>query len=1115
MDKWAPLEPSRPSTSNARGGGNGSSNGNPAAGNANGAAAANGRFSLNTAFSSVAGSRNAYAPASSGTDGGLRRKSSLVTSPARDNNSKYDDAGTSSSSGGRAASGTTTTVTDAFPVGKLPSSVALRILQFVPVPTLAACALASRNLARIVADEVIWRRRLDSLQWQEVDGLEDTDEIHIIRNDELKEQREKAAREQEAQSLAAQSRTSGSSSRRDTNGHSSFDKGKPAPHRQPSEDEFGDFADGPTPSAEAPGPDSFGEFFAAPTPIKPGQAVAGHGGSLANGFASISIGAGSSHRAQVAPSFAPLTPGKPQRPGLRGNNSNALFSFRAEAKLPSPTEHRSYRMFRARARQMKPYLDSFLLRSSPTSTLLFTEPSLSLSSQPAMLANLARYLACPCLGLSLDKTSRLWPKIVEAAHYLHGILLPAFEGAEARRADAVRAGRLSGAENTKRAVERAEKDMKQHASGIWQLGRALALGNPQAQVEALAEMLKASDPSSAGRDMFVIDSGPDGQQATAGDKVEADAEGGASMGISAAQAFLEKRDILERGHQHDPLDNFSAGHGTELRLDFTPMDTFMKEVLDTVRTDGCLIARVFPPEQDVVLAFADRVAAEVVSVGGSGLRLCAAVTDWPLFQIADYVTPLLSHASSLSKEIYVRSCAATFAQALRMVQALQEVEPRSAELSVDRCEDVIYRAWEPNMDPYLRAEREWVQENMASVCEEWHRSVENDAMATQVDAAFLASHNPAAVKRTFLTGFKDVLLTPVVVVPRAAVYVGGAAIRTVGTGVAQLNPLRWQSKASSTNSPRSATPQPEDQATSEKDRGYVGFGTDGTPNEPSSFSDSLNEKMAADSSPWGQTASGPPTPMSAPAHRKQLSTFGGGKVDSRASTPVGRQRFARMQLLLSLDTALQLIQVNRDALRRVETFGKYPGDYGHRVAGQINDVATAIFTFLGEQHVVPGLQKAKAQIEEWRPDEHEQDAESHVAPLVHFFELTHVGDTIQQMVQVYYDEELARYIDKTDFLNPVVRSKKRFEASLDENVAAGLNAGVDLLMGQAEHIISSLQDPRDYYPLPGSDMDLGSPTKACAECIRCLKVHCRMLVGSTDKNVLEVFYYEVGLRLYK
>jgi len=42
----------------------------------------------------------------------------------------------------------------------------------------------------------------------------------------------------------------------------------------------------------------------------------------------------------------------------------------------------------------------------------------------------------------------------------------------------------------------------------------------------------------------------------------------------------------------------------------------------------------------------------------------------------------------------------------------------------------------------------------------------------------------------------------------------------------------------------------------------------------------------------------------------------------------------------------------------------------------------------------------------------------------------------------------APHIDKTDFLNGVIREKKRFENSLDDSVALGLNTGTELLMNQ-------------------------------------------------------------------
>ncbi len=43
-------------------------------------------------------------------------------------------------------------------------------------------------------------------------------------------------------------------------------------------------------------------------------------------------------------------------------------------------------------------------------------------------------------------------------------------------------------------------------------------------------------------------------------------------------------------------------------------------------------------------------------------------------------------------------------------------------------------------------------------------------------------------------------------------------------------------------------------------------------------------------------------------------------------------------------------------------------------------------------------------------------------------------------------------------------------------------------------------------------MELG-PTKGCTEAIKCLEMHCKLLKGSTSREVLEVFHQEVGIRL--
>lgn len=68
-------------------------------------------------------------------------------------------------------------------------------------------------------------------------------------------------------------------------------------------------------------------------------------------------------------------------------------------------------------------------------------------------------------------------------------------------------------------------------------------------------------------------------------------------------------------------------------------------------------------------------------------------------------------------------------------------------------------------------------------------------------------------------------------------------------------------------------------------------------------------------------------------------------------------------------------------------------------------------------------------------------------------------------------------------------------------------------MASVEHLIATRQGLRDFTPDRDDDFDL-APTRACTAAIETLKQHCDMLRGSTDKQILEVFNQEVGIRLH-
>ncbi|KAJ7505525.1 exocyst complex component Sec10-domain-containing protein [Mycena galericulata] len=549
-----------------------------------------------------------------------------------------------------------------------------------------------------------------------------------------------------------------------------------------------------------------------------------------------------------------------------------------------------------------------------------------------------------------------------------------------------------------------------------------------------------------------------------------DGDGDWEMG----KVWAEKREIFYQQGQWRPLDNLTHDGA----LAFDAMDEFMGAILGAISEHGSRAVRVFPPASDVLISFCDRVASEVV---------------------AEYITELLTRARELSNATYLKAAAATFREAWRIVDAIVQAaaeRPDAANVPRTRAEDVVYQMFEINMDEYLDEEVESVKQAFEVTCKGWDRQMAEQATGGPSSTRFLSSHNPAQVKRNVLASFTSVLLMPVTIVPRAV----GGALMTGGNaavqGIAMLNPQRWgggNTGAVGNGYSRNLE--------LEKGTGTMLF--DGEDEEEEKFS----EKIAPSLSSASSSVSHLDLPSSA-SSRSTASLASGISTPLTSSSSGGVLN--KLELLLSLDVALELIHADHEALKRVETFAGYPGHYGHRVRDTIEELFILLLQALGGRHINVGFGIATEQMLAYKPEEHQETTS--VAPLLQFFELVHIGDTIQSMVQVFFDKELAPHIDRTDFLNAVVREKKRFENALDDSVAAGLNAGTEVLMNQVEHIILTLTQPREYYPPEDAPMDLG-PTKGCTEAIKCLEMHCKLLKGSTSKEVLEVFYQEIGIRL--
>jgi recyclin-1 len=243
-----------------------------------------------------------------------------------------------------------------------------------------------------------------------------------------------------------------------------------------------------------------------------------------------------------------------------------------------------------------------------------------------------------------------------------------------------------------------------------------------------------------------------------------------------------------------------------------------------------------------------------------------------------------------------------------------------------------------------------------------------------------------------------------------------------------------------------------------------------------------------------------------------------------AKAAIMNSRLEGIRSLFSIEVALSLVHMAKGSLERIATFVKPLGAEGASARAQCESVFVELVQILGERHVQRGFDKAVQHLAQYRPREMQRDSRDNsgeVAPLVTFLELVNVGDLIQQMVDVFYAQELvaAKLSDADDFLAPAVKEKKRFEQMLDESVAAGLNKGIDVLMEEVEFICATLQKPEDFNPIPSTDarvltvVDIG-PSEAARKVVEIVEGHVGMLVGSSDKTVLDVFNLEVGVRLF-
>lgn len=419
--------------------------------------------------------------------------------------------------------------------------------------------------------------------------------------------------------------------------------------------------------------------------------------------------------------------------------------------------------------------------------------------------------------------------------------------------------------------------------------------------------------------------------------------------------------------------------------------------------------------------------------------------------ISEYITSLFDEAHDVSTDVYLKAVAGIFDQASQLAISLKPTKGSKANFQEEAIR-IISRCFEQHVDLYLQEELDFFKRKSVEQVEAWEKRLNEEEQTTET--FYMSNVNRKAAKQDFLSSFKKVVMMPVNVLPT----IGGSGSRNSVVATPAVN-------------------------------GNGGL-----------------ETPTRSDTPSGDGARSPG--LQAPT------------TELAAKAAIMNSRLEGIRTLFSIEVALDLTHKAKSSLERAARFVRLGGQSGEEAKEQCEQIFIFLVQILGNRHMKLGFDKAVGHLADYKPREVADHSKEGVAPLVAFLELVNVGDLIQQMVEVFYLQELvaANLTDRDDFLSLAAKEKKKFESMLDERVAAGLNKGIDVLMDEVEYLCGTLQQPSDFNPPVGPNgiaqlSDIG-PSETAKRVIDMVSSHTSMLVGSTDKNVLDVFNQEVGVRLF-
>ncbi|KAG5980016.1 hypothetical protein E4U55_004470 [Claviceps digitariae] len=560
--------------------------------------------------------------------------------------------------------------------------------------------------------------------------------------------------------------------------------------------------------------------------------------------------------------------------------------------------------------------------------------------------------------------------------------------------------------------------------------------------------------------------------------------------------FIHKHPIFsDHELELNPMECLNRGSADEISLE--PSKVFFEVLLAKTNDQAAIMERIFPNANAVFWEFVDKIREDIIT---------------------EYTTPLFDESHERSVGLYLKAVSGVLEQLMRFLQSLKppplkkynvlaaegeakgegQGQGQEDEIAA-KAKELALKVFEPHFDLYLQEELEFFTKRAEEEVSQWEKKLSEEDLS--LETFFMANVNRSAEKSDFLSSFKKVVMMPVTALPS---FPMGSPFATAKPVVpASAAAAAAAAAAATKNSSATGTPLPS-------------------------------------SRPQTPGLSGRASPLPSKAPTDELA----------AKAALMASKLEGIKSLCSIEVALNLVHLAKTSLDRAAVLIPLGGQVGGEAKEQCSSIFVALLRILGQRHVKSGFETAVDHLSHYNPRDVSDHSQKGVAPLVTFIELVNVGDLISQMIDVFYEQQLAapKIADRNDFLDPAALAKKKFEQMLDESVAAGLNRGIDALMDEVEYLHSTTQLPTDYNPRPVSstfsntttssastaaaaavaatsisesalagagsqELDIG-PTPTAKRIVALVSSHTRMLVGTTDKAMLDVFNGEVGQRLF-